>query len=606
MMGTAVNSRLSLRESLAAFGVFLALALMLHFPHYGSHYGDPNFDFYLHYHWAREFADGVSHGWLYPRWTFFDRFGLGEPVFVFYSPLYYFLAALVSLAGVTTWASMHVVEVLTNALFGFCVYLTCRYYVSFRVALLAGFAAAANPFLVMLHYKFQGFAWASVGYAAHGLLLWSLFRPKASFDRVNLPAAAAIGIAVIGHTMSALVLLMCYSAVACVAPTADGGVSLRGIVRRMLAWGGTVALGLGLGSIYLVPALGSTSLINTDAWTGSHILQAFAWPTFSAVWHGVQWFSFQWPIAVPVLLLVLASGWYVFRLKGAAASPARPVVLRLFLVLAVAVFFGSELSYPLWTMKSSPLLKIQLPYRFLSIAYVMVIVICALLIPSAQLSGRRIWKKVFVFSVAAIGVLGVVMAGKATYIDGGKLVPALASNQYLFELLPQWSRTPNGGFKCSADKSACERLPLSAGAFRGTPEYVTKLSAPGYLDYAVGGFEQECSSRKAHCGPARFVANTVAWRIEALADTRLRLPVFLLPMWKVVIDGKPVPAVHDVNSGLIEVSLAPGAHEVELVWTETSLFATARWISIASLVVLILLAVFGRLRTRAAAGPAFR
>ena len=135
---------------------------------------------------------------------------------------------------------------------------------------------------------------------------------------------------------------------------------------------------------------------------------------------------------------------------------------------------------------------------------------------------------------------------------------------------------------------------------------MTKLSAPGYLDYAVGGFEQECSSRKAHCGPARFVANTVAWRIEALADTRLRLPVFLLPMWKVVIDGKPVPAVHDVNSGLIEVSLAPGAHEVELVWTETSLFATARWISIASLVVLILLAVFGRLRTRAAAGPAFR
>ena len=69
MMGTAVTSRLSLRESLAAFGVFLALALVLHFPHYGSHYGDPNFDFYLHYHWAREFADGVSHGWLYPRCT---------------------------------------------------------------------------------------------------------------------------------------------------------------------------------------------------------------------------------------------------------------------------------------------------------------------------------------------------------------------------------------------------------------------------------------------------------------------------------------------------------------------------------------------------------
>ena len=174
---------MSLRQGVIAFGLLLALALVLHFPHFGSHTGDPNFDFYLHYHWAKEYAQRFAEGWLYPRWTFFARYGLGEPVFVFYSPLYYLLTALLTLTGLGTWGAMHVVEVLSNAVFGYFIYLTCRHYTSNRLALVAAFAASANPFLVMLHYKFQGFAWASVGYAAHGMLLWSMFRPKASFER---------------------------------------------------------------------------------------------------------------------------------------------------------------------------------------------------------------------------------------------------------------------------------------------------------------------------------------------------------------------------------------------------------------------------------------
>ncbi|HOB46353.1 MAG TPA: hypothetical protein PKM60_09295 [Zoogloea sp.] len=594
----AAHEPTGLKEGIVVFGVLLALALVLHFPHYGSHYGDPNFDIYLHYQWVKEFAEGVRHGWLYPRWAFFSHFGLGEPVFVFYSPLYYLLSALLSLTGIGTWNAMHVVEVLTNALFGFFIYLTCRSYTSFRVALLAGFAAAANPFLMMLHYKFQGFAWASVGYAAHGLLLWSLFRPRASFDRLNLPAAAAIGIAVVGHTMSTLVILICYSAAALVAPGASGRVTIGGLPRRLLAWTGTVALGLGLGAIYLLPALGSTSLINTAAWTGPHILQGFVWPTFSAVRHGVQWFSFQWPLALPVLALLLAQGWLFFRLKAAEGQPVRPVLIRLFLVLGVAVFFGSELSYPLWTVES-PLLRIQLPYRFLSVAYVMVIVIGALLIEATQASGRSGWRRGMAFAIAAVGVLGLFIAGKSNYLDGGPLVPAMANDQYTFELLPQWSRTPDGGFACSAETRACRFLPLSAGSFRGTPEYETKLLKPAYIDYAVGGFAQECRSHQAHCGPARYVANTVAWSIDMSSDGSLRLPVFLWPNWSVQVDGGVEPAVHDPDTGLILVRLGTGTHEVRLEWVDTPMFAVARWVSIISLVLWGCLALAAKRRVRA-------
>lgn len=592
---TRSESPLTLAEGVKAFGVFLVLALVLHFPHYGSHYGDPNFDFYLHYHWAKEYAESVAHGWWYPRWTFFARFGLGEPVFVFYSPLYYLLSALLALGGMTVWNAMHVVEVLSNAVFGLFVYLTCRHYASNRLALVAGFAASLNPFLVMLHYKFQGFAWASVGYAAHGMLLWAMFRPKADPARINLLAAVALGIAVVGHTMSTLVMLVCYSAAVFVAPAGGGEVRVAGLLRRLVAWGCTVALGLGMGAIYLLPALGSQSLINTDAWTGPHILQAFAWPTFSAVIHGVQWFSFQWPLAVPVLALLVVQAWFLFKLKGADGQPIRPLLMQLFLVLAVAVFFASELSYPLWTIQS-PLLRIQLPYRFLSVAYVMVIVIGVLAAQAARARGRRGWEIGLVRSVAAVGVLGLLIAAKATYLDGGKLLPAMARDQYSFELLPQWSRTPDGGFACAVDRNACLRLPLSAGAFRGTPEYATKHATPAFFDWAMAGFAKECAQRGAVCGPARYVSNTVGWHIEARAATPLRLPVFLFPMWAVEVDGKPVPAVHDPETGLIQVELAPGAHEVRLEWTETPLFAMARWVTIVSIGVLIVLGLAGRVR----------
>ena len=592
---------MSLRQGVIAFGLLLALALVLHFPHFGSHTGDPNFDFYLHYHWAKEYAQRFAEGWLYPRWTFLARYGLGEPIFVFYSPLYYLLTALLTLTGLGTWNAMHVVEVLSNAVFGYFIYLTCRHYTSNRLALVAAFAASANPFLVMLHYKFQGFAWASVGYAAHGMLLWSMFRPQAPFERINLWAAAALGIAVVGHTMSTLVMLISYSAAVFVAPAAWGGVSFAGLVRRLLAWAGTVALGLGLGAIYLLPALGSTSLINVGGWTGPHILQSFAWPTFSALLNGVQWFSFQWPLALPVLALVVVEGWFLFRLRAGAGHRLNPLMIRLFLVLGVSVFFASELSYPLWTFEW-PLLRIQLPYRFLSVGFVMVIVIGAIGAQVAGNAGRPGWAAGLVRSVAAIGVLGVLVAAKATFLDGGPLPSTVIRDEYTFTQFAQWPRTANGGFTCTAAPADCEALPSSAGAFRGTSEYITRFTPAAWADYAIAGFEKACRSEGASCGPAQHVANTVTWRIEAQAETRVHLPVFYFPMWALELDGQPVPTDLDAANGLIQVSLPAGVHTVRLVWTETPLFARARWISIAALVVLIVLAVAGRVRGGARSG----
>ena len=87
---TAGADRASGWRDTKIFLLYLLAAAVLHFPHYGSFVGDITPDFYLHYNWAKEFAENFALGNPYPRWTFHARLGLGEPTFIFYAPLYYY------------------------------------------------------------------------------------------------------------------------------------------------------------------------------------------------------------------------------------------------------------------------------------------------------------------------------------------------------------------------------------------------------------------------------------------------------------------------------------------------------------------------------------
>lgn len=107
----------------------------------------------------------------------------------------------------------------------------------------------------MLHYKFQNFAWASVGYTAHGFLFGSLFRPSANNSSINIAAIFAIGLAVLAHIISALVILICFSVLPILASNGRLETKVSCVFPIVAAWGLTVLLGLGLSSIYLLAAL---------------------------------------------------------------------------------------------------------------------------------------------------------------------------------------------------------------------------------------------------------------------------------------------------------------------------------------------------------------
>jgi hypothetical protein len=565
-----------------AFLLFLLAAALLHFPHYGSFVGDITRDFYLHYNWAKEFAENFALGNPYPRWMFHGRLGLGEPVFIFYAPLHYFAVALVSLSGVSAWAAIQVVAVVTSAIFAWFVYKTCSYYAAIGLSVMVGLVALFSPFLVMLNYKFDGLAWATMGYASHGLLLWGLFRPAASQRLLNPWVAVAIAIAVGSHIISALVNLVCYSASVLFPAGGDGGRLSGRLLRSLGSWGINVALGLGLSAIYLVPALTYLDVIRTEVWHPSVPFTAFAWPVVTQFFYSQRWFSFQWTIALPALALVAAPLAYVICNRGAPT-----VLLKAVAVGAVAVFLASELSYLVWAIRT-PLEKIQLPFRFVSVAYTLGAVACGLALAHATISERRAWRLALGAMLGITFLAGVLTLVKASYLDGETLPAELANDQYTF--LPFIQRLRDEGECPGGDAggdAACLRSWASSGSFRGTPEYRLKWAGPGYPAYAKAGFAAACKAKGATCEAQQRTPTGIKWVITTDSPQPLVLPLFHFPSWVVKIDGRRVEHVMDPATGLIAVNVPAGKHEVQSVWRLSSLERYGLYLSVAALMILL-------------------
>ena len=75
--------------------LFLLSALLV-----ARQFSNPNFpscvidDSLLHMSWVQQFSASLSQGYWLPRWLPDSNGGYGSPVFIFYSPLVYYLTAL--------------------------------------------------------------------------------------------------------------------------------------------------------------------------------------------------------------------------------------------------------------------------------------------------------------------------------------------------------------------------------------------------------------------------------------------------------------------------------------------------------------------------------
>jgi uncharacterized membrane protein len=124
-----------------------------------------DFDFHL-LSWF-EAATQIAHGNLHPHWAFTPAFNAGEPRFVFYPPISWYLGALLGLVlthlpGISESAGWTAAPILFTwialTLSGLTMHRLARAFASRNAALFAAVVYLANPYMLFTAYERTAYA----------------------------------------------------------------------------------------------------------------------------------------------------------------------------------------------------------------------------------------------------------------------------------------------------------------------------------------------------------------------------------------------------------------------------------------------------------------
>ena len=207
-------------------------------------------DSILQMSWVQQFTQTLWEGTLLPKWLPDSNGGDGSPVFVFYSPLVYYLTAAVQSLGGSILFSMKLIRFLALWLSGVSMLLLMRSVLERWAALAASLIYLLLPFHVLdvTYWALYAEPWAWVWFP---LILWALIRLNADDESlsVTLPAAA---VSFAGLILTHLVSAYMFSFVMLVFVSfwSRDSKRWRSLYRLALA----AFAGLALAAFYLLPA----------------------------------------------------------------------------------------------------------------------------------------------------------------------------------------------------------------------------------------------------------------------------------------------------------------------------------------------------------------
>lgn len=506
----------------------------------------PQGDYVIHLRWATQFAGGLSDGVAYPRWAYASHGGLGDPTFVYYQPLFYYVVSALNFFTVDIDQAVRVSILVGNVLLALAAYSSLRLHCSgWRLAL--GVAAVQSlPLFFFLTAYYGALPWV---FALPFALLFAnesaRMTPRAHW------LAVWLALLTLSHILSALMLLI---------TVALGAVTLvfqdrsRGI-EFFLRWLVGVGIGLLLCAPYLFPAVTQQHLITPAGWTADPTLdwrRSFAFPLVSYLTYGFRWFALQWPFPLITVGMALSALLLTRRMSN---NESTTVARALAIFALVALLFSSELAWPLYAYL--PVLeKIQWPYRFVAPA-----MLCAGLSLAIVLSVRPLRAHYQQRPLATVCAL------------------AAAGSCVLIALLLQLGVMKEGRPPVIASEAM-------RGAF-GQPEYLPAKAGPGWREYLeAGGWATECRRVGVECSEVVRTSHGWSGKVSATLPVTVRVPIFFYPAWSAWINGTSLPAQADPATGLIRFELPAGQHDLRVSWEGLPAERVGWWLSLVGLLLL--------------------
>jgi hypothetical protein len=498
------------------------------------------------------FDAALAQGQFPVRWVEWIRPGHSQPLFNFYQPGFYYavqlvhalvpsllLSAKLTILG-AWWAGSAFLFLHLRRLGVWPATLAALLFVRAPYLILDVFVRAALPEFVAL--------------ACAPAVLWLLDRSLRSPDtRYPLALAAAAAATLLCHLPTVLMFLPVYA-------TYAGCVWLSGACRgRFIARvAAAAALGMGLASFYVVPALFELHLTKIGALTSGyfdyrqHFVEAWQWFRPSWGYGGSEpgpadGMSFQAGLVqwAGVAAGVAATARAV---RSGASQHARWLAYWL-VIFAAALFMTSAASAVVWSLLP-PLAFIQFPWRFLTVVSLASAIVAAHALSSI---GRP--------RVQAVVVL--LVAGSLWWQAQGMLKPS--------HYLPRASMyIDNPGWRYAPD--AARLAFIEPGYY---PSTVVRLPEDYVERWAITRGTGSVASRS-------VLDDRLVLQVTSLEGVELTIRSHGFPGWRVLIDGRVTAWRYDPGFSFIVVDVPPGAHTIDAAFGDTPVRAWANRISLLS------------------------
>ena len=537
-----------------------------------------------------------SEGILYPHWAQSPNWGAGEARFVFYPPLTWMLGAALGYLIPWQWVPAALTFLCLVAA-GLSTRMLARRFLPARSATLAGIIATTTPYALFTAYERTAFgelaatAWIPV------LLLSALQHTNvpdcalattalSSKERLKKVLRRELTAALTGSTQLAIVLAAIWLTNAPAGVMASYLLAFVALVASVICrqWWPVLRaavatpIALGLAAFYLVPAAWEQRWISiqqavdvgmrvTDSWLFAHHSSPDL-QLHDQVLHSAS------------MIVVITSGATLAAIFISLLLRKLPPASRHFwvtLAMLVPCLFLLQLpiSVPIWSLLPK-LQFLQFPWRWLMVIGTPFAVFLAIATPLEN-TRARIWSAVAWTTILVIITSSatrlffqqcddedqvgnqIAIFHNGTGVEGTDEYAAAGSDN---SLIP--SGLPDG---CLVTDPNQELGESEAGA---SPVW---YSEQGSCDdtYSAQLWQNEHKVLKIDSDHGGFVV--------------LRLSRD--PAWKITVNGAIVNAIPNREDGLIDVPVSAGTSTIKVSWMTTPDVRQGRWISLASLVVLI-------------------
>jgi hypothetical protein len=531
------------------------------------------------------------------RWLADVAYGYGAPIFNYYAPASYLPGLAAVLAGTGYVAGLEVAFGFAVALSALAMFVLARSLFGLISAIVAGLVYAYLPYQLLDLY-IRGALAESMAFVWLPLVPWCLLRLRADPAKRAWPAALALATAalVVTHNITSLLALPAFTALALVLGWPGPGLarSTGGAYLARAALG--MALGIGLGAAYWLPALVEKGLVQADEALipREQVLTYFvqSWPPFQTDLTydyrnlgGADWADTK----IGIVQVVTAAAGALALLRTRRGQGIAPMIGRRLHLWAVGLFlvaWGLQFRVAAPFFEQVPLVSyIQFPWRLLSLVGLATAILAGAfvqLIPPGR--GVRV-------------LVGGALVALSAYAALARLSPEYTFVEDRFVTAEGLLRNEQADFSLGTTVFG-EFLPHSL------PYHGTDAIRRAVLD----ADDRDPSDEPE---PIDFTVRVHEWtpsRLRALVEApradRLLVHQLFFPGWQATVDGTPTAVSSGGRLGILALDIPAGVHEVELRfgWTPPRLLGWS--MTLAALALLVALTVRSAYRRRVAAPAA--